>query len=89
MKIKSAKFFQTVEIPSNKVDNHDVSAHINDRNHDITLEGNLIKIKHRASGNVVYVTIFNTQYLRAADEQLDTKPAPSVKSDNKPKQKQD
>ena len=89
MKIKSAKFFQVIEIPSNKVSNHDAGTYINDTHHDIVKEGDLVKITHRESGNTVYVTIFNTQYLRAADEQpADTKPKTSPKGSNKEKQDQ-
>lgn len=85
MKIKKAKFFQTIEVPNHRADNHDLATSINDKEHDIELQGNLIKITHRATQSTVYVTIFNTSYIRATDEQPDTKPAPSPKGSNKAK----
>lgn len=86
MKIKRAKFFQTIEVPTHRNDNHDLATSINDKDHDIELQGNLIKITHRETKNTVYVTIFNTSYLRVADVESDTKPAPSAKVNNKAKQ---
>lgn len=85
MKIKTAKFFQHIEVPTGNHEKHEIATSVRDLHHDIELLGNLIKVTHRASGNFVYVTIFNTSFMRPADVQPDTKPAGSAKGADKKK----
>ncbi len=85
MKILRAKFFQPIEIPTNREHNHEMAGSITNAAHDIELQGNLISITHRESGNRVFVTLVNTAYIRELHEPVVPKATPSPKGANKTK----
>lgn len=89
MKIAKVKFFQAIEIPTNKESNHDTGTYLDNRAHDLDLVGVLVKIVHRESGNTVYATLSNISYIRELHEiKVESEPAPSPPRAGKKKQEQ-
>jgi hypothetical protein len=89
MKIKFAKFFQYVDVPAGSYDKFEPRTSVNDAHHEITLHGNLLKIKHIVSGTTVIANLYNVSYFRTQDEAFVENPAPAAKGSPKAGKKQD
>ena len=83
MKIKFAKFFQYVDIPTGTYDKFSPATYVNNDAHDIVLVGNMVQITHRASGCFVIANFANTSYVRPEDVTINLAAEGSTKSSPK------
>lgn len=89
MIITYAKFFQPVQIVKDKSGATDMATYVRQLDYNIVLDGQFIKIQPKNGGQVTYVTVFNTCFLRTDNEDLNSGPETSGKNLNKTKTKQD
>lgn len=89
MNITYAKFFQPVQIVKDKSGATEMASYAKGKDYNLVLDGQFIKIQPKNGGQVTYVTVFNTCFLRTENEDIDLSPETSGKNTNKTKTKQD
>lgn len=89
MNIIYAKFFQPVQLTKDKSGSTEMVSFARDKDYKMVLDGQFIKVQPKNGGQVTYVTIFNTCFLRTDDETIDTATETSRKAASKEKIKQD
>lgn len=86
MNITYAKFFQPVQITKDKSGATEMASFAKDKDYKMTLDGQFIKVQPKNGGQVTYVTVFNTCFLRTDN---DTETASGSKASNKAKTQPD
>ena len=89
MNITYAKFFQPVQVVKDKTGATDMATFVREKDYNIVLEGQFIKVQPKNGGQVTYVTVFNTCFLRTENEDINSSPETSGKNSGKPTKKQD
>jgi hypothetical protein len=89
MKITYAKFFQPVQVVKDKSGATDMATYVRQQDYNIVLDGQFIKVQPKNGGQVTYVTVFNTCFLRTENEDIDASAETSGKTAAKTKTKQD
>lgn len=89
MNITYAKFFQPVQIVKDKSNSTELATFVREKDYNIVLDGQFIKVQPKNGGQVTYVTVFNTCFLRTENEDIYASPETSGKIASKTKAKQD
>lgn len=86
MNISYAKFFQPVDLVKSKQNNAgELTTYARERDYNMTIDGNFLKVQSKDGGKITLVTIFNVAYLRTDNEVIDTSAETSRKSPSKAK----
>lgn len=88
MNIIYAKFFQPVQLVKDKLGATEMVSYARDKDYKMTLDGQFILVCPKNGGDTVYVTVFNTCFLRTDNESNDSSKT-SPKASNKTQTKQD